>query len=163
MSNSRYFRGLFIVFCDNRSIVTYYKKQSHITLFLLHNFASVKDTKRTPSLFDVANLLCVFSHQRLPNPVKMKIMQDNKNVQIVVNRDDLKFMFTEWIQEELNKRTKKQEVYLSRTKTALMLGVTLSTLWRWDKENYLTPVRVGGKVLYRESDIQKVINQTEED
>ena len=90
-------------------------------------------------------------------------MQDNKNVQIVVNRDDLKFMFTEWIQEELNKRTKKQEVYLSRTKTALMLGVTLSTLWRWDKENYLTPVRVGGKVLYRESDIQKVINQTEED
>lgn len=89
-------------------------------------------------------------------------MQDNKNVQIVVNREDLKFMFVEWMQEELNKRTKKQEVYLSRTKTALMLGVTLSTLWRWDKENYLKPVRVGSKVLYRESDIQKVINQTKE-
>lgn len=87
-------------------------------------------------------------------------MQDNRNVQIVVNREDLKFMFVEWMQEELNKRTKKQEVYLSRTKTALMLGVTLSTLWRWDKENYLKPVRVGSKVLYRESDIQKVINQT---
>lgn len=89
-------------------------------------------------------------------------MQDNRNVQIVVNREDLKFMFVEWMQEELNKRTKKQEVYLSRTKTALMLGVTLSTLWRWDKENYLKPVRVGSKVLYRESDIQKVINQTKE-
>ena len=85
--------------------------------------------------------------------------KSNKNVQIVVNREDLKFMFVEWMQEELNKRTKKQEVYLSRTKTALMLGVTLSTLWRWDKENYLKPVRVGSKVLYRESDIQKVINQ----
>ncbi len=58
---------------------------------------------------------------------------------------------------------KKQEVYLSRTKTALMLNVTLSTLWRWDKENYLTPVRVGGKVMYRESDIQRVINNTKED
>ena len=89
-------------------------------------------------------------------------MQDNKNVQIVVNREDLKFIFVEWMQEELNKRTKKQEVYLSRTKTALMLGVTLSTLWRWDKENYLKPVRVGSKVLYRESDIQNVINQTKE-
>lgn len=89
-------------------------------------------------------------------------MQDNRNVQIVVNREDLKFMFVEWMQEELNKRTKKQEVYLSRTKTALMLGVTLSTLWRWDKENYLKPIRVGSKVLYRESDIQKVINQTKE-
>lgn len=72
-------------------------------------------------------------------------------------------MFVEWMQEELNKRTKKQVVYLSRTKTALMLGVTLSTLWRWDKENYLKPVRVGGKVLYRETEIQRVINQTNED
>ena len=92
------------------------------------------------------------------------MMEETKrNVQIVVNRDDLKFMFTEWMQEELSKHTQKQEVYLSRTKTALMLGVTLSTLWRWDKEKYLTPVRVGSKVLYRESDIQKVINQTKED
>ncbi len=84
-------------------------------------------------------------------------------MQIVVNREDLKWMVTEWLQEELSKRTKKQEVYLSRTKTALMLGVTLSTLWRWDKENYLTPVRVGGKVLYRESDIQRVINHIKEE
>lgn len=92
------------------------------------------------------------------------MMEETKrNVQIVVNRDDLKFMVTEWMQEELAKHTQKQEVYLSRTKTALMLGVTLSTLWRWDKENYLTPVRVGSKVLYRETDIQKVINQTKED
>ncbi|MGI6243412.1 MAG: helix-turn-helix domain-containing protein [Prevotella sp.] len=90
-------------------------------------------------------------------------MQDNRNVQIVVNREDLKWMFTEWMQEELSKHTKKQEVYLSRTKTALMLGVTLSTLWRWEKANYLIPVRVGSKVLYRESDIQKVINQEKED
>ena len=79
-----------------------------------------------------------------------------------MHREDLKWMVTEWLQEELAKRTKKQEVYLSRTKTALMLNVTLSTLWRWDKENYLTPVRVGGKVMYRESDIQRVINQTKD-
>lgn len=85
-------------------------------------------------------------------------MEDkNRNAKIVVNREDLKWLVTEWLQEELNKRTKKQEVYLSRTKTALMLGVTLSTLWRWDKENYLKPVRVGCKVLYREGDIQKII------
>lgn len=90
-------------------------------------------------------------------------MQNNRNVQLVLNRDDLKWMVTEWLQEELDKRTKKQETYLSRTKTALMLGVTLSTLWRWDKENYLKPVRVGSKVLYRETDIQNVINHTRED
>lgn len=87
-------------------------------------------------------------------------MQDNRNVQIVVNREDLKFMFVEWMQEELNKRTKKQEVYLSRTKTALMLGVTLSTLWRWDKENYLKPVRVVARycterAIFRKSSIKQ--------
>jgi SHS2 domain-containing protein len=92
------------------------------------------------------------------------MMEETKrNVQIVVNRDDLKFMVTEWIQEELAKHTQKQEVYLSRTKTALKLGVTLSTLWRWDKENYLNAVRVGSKVLYRESDIERVINHIKED
>lgn len=90
-------------------------------------------------------------------------MQDKRNVQIVVNREDLKWMFTEWMQEELNKRTHRQEIYLSRTKTVLMLGVTLSTLWRWEKANYLKPVRVGGKVLYRESGVQGFINQGKED
>lgn len=85
--------------------------------------------------------------------------ESKRSVQIVVNREDLKWMVTEWVQEELNKRTQKQDNYLSRTKTALMLGVTLSTLWRWDKENYLKAVRIGSKVLYRESDIQRIINQ----
>ena len=91
-------------------------------------------------------------------------MEENRrNVQLVLNKDDLKWMVTEWIQEELAKHTQKEETYISRTKAALKLGVTLSTLWRWDKENYLNAVRVGSKVLYRESDIERCINNVKED
>ena len=32
-----------------------------------------------------------------------------------------------------------------------------STLWRWEKVGYLKPVRIGGKVFYRRSDIDGVI------
>lgn len=36
-----------------------------------------------------------------------------------------------------------------------------STLWRWEKAGYLTPVRIGGKVFYRRSDIDGVIKAKE--
>ena len=32
-----------------------------------------------------------------------------------------------------------------------------TTLWHWSKKNYLKPVKVGNKVRYRQSDIQKIL------
>lgn len=32
-----------------------------------------------------------------------------------------------------------------------------STLWRWEKAGYLTPVKIGVKVFYRRSDIDQII------
>lgn len=49
------------------------------------------------------------------------------------------------------------ETYPSREKVAEMLGVEVVTLWRWDKQDYLKPVRIGGKVRYRMSDIQNIL------
>ena len=52
----------------------------------------------------------------------------------------------------------KEEKYLKIDEVAKMLGVDRSTLWRWDKmENYLHPVRVGGKPRYRLSDVEKIL------
>lgn len=36
-----------------------------------------------------------------------------------------------------------------------------STLWRWEKVGYLTPVRIGVKVFYRRSDIDAIIKKNE--
>ena len=34
-----------------------------------------------------------------------------------------------------------------------------TTLWHWAKKNYLKPVKVGNKVRYRQSDIQKILGE----
>lgn len=36
-----------------------------------------------------------------------------------------------------------------------------STLWRWEKAGYLTPVRIGVKVFYRRSEIDRIIKSNE--
>jgi excisionase family DNA binding protein len=50
-----------------------------------------------------------------------------------------------------------QEKYLSIEKTAELLEVDKSTLWRWDKSNYLKPIALGGKRRYRMSDVKKIL------
>jgi predicted DNA-binding transcriptional regulator AlpA len=39
------------------------------------------------------------------------------------------------------------------------LGVDRSTLYRWRGDGYLKPVEIGGKRMYRISDINKIINK----
>jgi len=51
------------------------------------------------------------------------------------------------------------ETYLTPKKTANMLCVDSSTLWRWNKRNYLQPISVGGRRLYRKSDIDKILSE----
>lgn len=48
---------------------------------------------------------------------------------------------------------------IDRREAAEKLNVTLSTLWRCAKEGYLVPVKIGAKVLYRASDIDKMLTQ----
>ena len=51
------------------------------------------------------------------------------------------------------------EKYLSPRKTAEMLDVNLSTLWRWQKQNYLSPIELGGKRKYRQSEIDRILKK----
>ena len=52
----------------------------------------------------------------------------------------------------------KSETYVSRQRTAEMLDVDSTTLWRWAKRNYLVPATVGGKKRYKMSDINRMLN-----
>lgn len=40
-----------------------------------------------------------------------------------------------------------------------MLGVNLSTLHRWNKQGILVRQRVGGKVLYRAEDVERIVRE----
>ncbi len=35
--------------------------------------------------------------------------------------------------------------------------VSTTTLWRWKRQGYLTPVKIGGRVYYRQADIDAII------
>lgn len=53
----------------------------------------------------------------------------------------------------------KEEKYLTIKQVAELLGVTEPTLWRWNKEGVLKRVKVGNKVRYKESDVNKVLEE----
>ena len=79
-------------------------------------------------------------------------------VQYVLDKDDLENVLRGIIDETITENnSKKSERYLTIAKAAEMLGVTKTTLWRWEKEDFLLPVRTGTKIRYRESDIIRVM------
>lgn len=68
-------------------------------------------------------------------------------------------MLANKVRDEFSQFQEKKEEnseLLTRNDTCSKLGVSSATLWRWDKENYLKPVRIGGKVMYRKDDINKL-------
>ena len=56
----------------------------------------------------------------------------------------------------------KAETYPSVDKVCEMLDVSKPTLWRWEKSQYLVPVRIGGKVRYRMSDVKRILDERSE-
>lgn len=63
--------------------------------------------------------------------------------------------------DELKKefQPKKPETYLTRKETAELLKVDYSTLHNWKHKGKLNPVAIGGRVLYKRSDIEKALIQ----
>lgn len=83
---------------------------------------------------------------------------------VQLNRDDLRQELQNIfnvMQAEADRQAveRTKEYLLTPEETAELLKVSSVTLWRWDKQNYLTPVYVGGKKRYRNSDISKIINE----
>ena len=80
------------------------------------------------------------------------------NVQYVINEDNL----TELVKKILNQmkaetsEPKTEDRILTRKEAAKMLSVDISTLWRWEKEGHLLPSRIGKRIYYKYSEIQRI-------
>jgi len=53
----------------------------------------------------------------------------------------------------------EKEQLLTREETGRKLGVSYATLWRWSRDGYLTPVKVGSQTRYRAADISALISK----
>lgn len=60
-----------------------------------------------------------------------------------------------------NEMKKSKETYLSPEETAELVGVSLPTLWRYNKEKILCHTKVGGRCFYRRSEIDALMNGKE--
>ena len=47
---------------------------------------------------------------------------------------------------------------LTKQEVKEKFNVSDTTLWLWAKKNYLVPVKIGRKVMYRTSDIKQLVN-----
>lgn len=54
-------------------------------------------------------------------------------------------------------REENEEKYLSSNEVCKLLNVSKPTLWRWEKIEYLIPIRVGGKIRYKLSEVENTI------
>ena len=93
------------------------------------------------------------------NPTFTNMMNEfNKSTQtlMIVSKDDLENVVQNAVNRLLEKRENKPEVYLSAEETARRLKVDRSTLWRWNKDGYLTTTKVGYKVRYKLSDVERI-------
>lgn len=85
------------------------------------------------------------------------------NLIIQVRGEDL-LKFTEDVMERAAENERKRienererEILIPKEKVMSMLDVCSTTLWNWEKDSYLVPVKAGRKVMYRKADIDELL------
>lgn len=60
--------------------------------------------------------------------------------------------------ERSRRRVEYGDCLIPKEEARRMLGSpNPTTLWRWEKRGYLTPVRIGVKVYYKKTEIEKIV------
>jgi hypothetical protein len=103
---------------------------------------------------------------KLLNIIKMdlsNLIQTNANINLTITLDDLRTFTNELIQKTKNELeaviiADKAEINVPRLEACEVLKVDQSTLFRWAKRGYLVPVEVGGKRMYKMSDLKQILN-----
>lgn len=85
------------------------------------------------------------------------LLKNNKNIQIVISASDLREVFLQWVAEFISKDDTKQERYLERKDVTKKYGFDVNSLNIYRKKGLLKYTKNGQKILYKESDIEKMI------
>lgn len=88
-----------------------------------------------------------------------ELINTDANISVVVSVADLKEFALCVVTEAMaaKEAEKKEEKYLTPDEVAEMMGVCTNTLWRWNTQKYLCPVKVGRKSRYKLSDVKRVM------
>lgn len=90
------------------------------------------------------------------------LLSSGSNVTIAVSVQDLEEWTKHLISEakrELTQEAKANDSksYLTAKEVCEKLSIDPSTLWRWDKKDYLKPIIVGGHRRYDKADVTEIL------
>ena len=83
-----------------------------------------------------------------------EILNSGVNVTLTVTVNDLKEAFNQFAKE---RERVEAETMLTVEKVCEITGKVRSTIWSWERKGYLIPTRVGKQLLYKKSDIDKLM------
>lgn len=94
----------------------------------------------------------------LMEPTIQQIAEAYPDMTISIELSDLLDSFRQIAEEIYEKReeeirAEKEDVLITREEAMEQLGISSSTLWRWDKEKYLCPVKIGALRRYHQRGI----------
>lgn len=89
-----------------------------------------------------------------------ELLESGANVAITVTPLDLKefALFLIGQAQAAESEKNQPETFLTPDEVSTMIGVSKNTLWRWEKDHYLTPVKVGRKSRYKQSEVLSLMN-----
>ena len=117
-----------------------------------YNFATQKN-KRTRPKFHFKQTFMIDPRTNLP---------ENARTQVVIQCtiDDLRDILRDVVllnASDKKEQPEQKQKYLTIEQAAELLHVNRSTLWRWNKDKYLCPIKVGHKTLYRHNDVESIL------
>lgn len=97
----------------------------------------------------------------------MKIISNGTaNIKLEITSEDLRNFSNELINRAVSEvavalKATNEDRLLTREEVKEMCGVCDTTLWLWNKRNYLKTVKVGNKVRYHFSDVKRILGKTD--
>lgn len=91
-----------------------------------------------------------------------ELLTSGANVSITISANDLRTFLTEVAQEVMNKEkaaeaARNADETMTQKEVCKFLNISKSTLWRWERDNYLLPTgRMGRSPQYLKSDIERI-------
>ncbi len=91
-----------------------------------------------------------------------QLREAGTHVILQVNADELQGIIRDTLNEERQRikaelAANRERPTLTRKEAAAQLNVSEQTMSRWMPDGYLIPVKIGRKVLYRQSDIDAIL------
>ena len=83
------------------------------------------------------------------------------SIRLEVSGEDLLAFSSHLINRAKEVAEARKVRFLTKEQVKELCGVCDATLWHWNRKGYLKAVKIGNKIRYRTSDIQRILGERE--